>query len=104
MFDFSFGELAVIGTVALVVLGVATFGAGFGVARLAQGDSMSPEDRALLNKVAGYSPADRTQQATYLPRPVLPVDLATRPTPEATPTVLTPVKPKARRESIDRLK
>lgn len=78
--------------VALVVIGVGVFGAGFGIARLTEGDSMSEADRALLNQIAGYSPKDRIQQATYVPDPLKPVDLSQRPVvskPEPAP-VITP--------------
>jgi len=83
--------------VALVVIGVATFAAGYGIARVTEGDSMSKEDRALLNQVAGYSPSDRAQQATYEPSPMKPVDLSSRPVEPREPAPSVPnVKPRAR--------
>lgn len=85
--------------VALVVIGVAVFGAGFGIARLTEGDSMSEADRALLNQIAGYSPADRIQQATYVPDPLKPVDLSKRPIPPKPEPVPLPT-PKPRKSEL----
>ncbi len=81
--------------VALVVIGVATFAAGYGIAKVTEGDPMSREDRALLHQIAGYSAIDRTQQATYGPNPMKPVDMATRPVVEPTkPAPATPLVPR----------